>query len=330
MSEVTPPATPISHPLKSTSQRLVPTRYSRFFSRETGMYDSRDRLPAIEAVFDRILNQIKGVHESRSIDAGNFEVLWKKVCDGLEKHGNATAYFEWKQKAVNRSRAKLDKLNGQIAEVWANRNPVADGKGNFIYVFDHYEEFDSLVNKRAKIEPRLKTVADDFVEVAIAYWIEARNAHNSGDHARTSFAMMECNFHLGIASSPKTESEAKREAGRMAGRGERVALMEATVEVMKNFDVTRAHNKDFIIGLIVRDLGENPQHRATLDAYDRSTVSESKGTPLSDRFGETLLSWVTSDAAAHKQIRNLYLELCAQIAQRKSLIRNSLKGKAIS
>ena len=102
------------------------------------MYDSRDRLPAIEAVFDRFLNLIKGAHECRSVEEKDFDGLWGKVCDGLEKYGNATAYFEWKKTKVDKNTAKRIELNGKAADVWANRKPVQLENGNSVHVFEHY------------------------------------------------------------------------------------------------------------------------------------------------------------------------------------------------
>lgn len=306
-------ARPFYLPLRSSSQKLVTTAYAPTWPRDTGRYDSSERLPDIEALFDRTLNQIRHIHEVRQRNPNAFDKLWDKVCQKLKELNNASAYAHWKQHDIIKNSQMYVDLDTDLGEAWEHMLSVGEA-GSETRSAAH-RKFSELQAKRAELTAVVKGAIDDALEVAIAYWIEARNAHNNQDTLRTLNCLIEAHFFLGITYSPKTDYEAKSDAGKKAGKKERDALADAILDVMDTFIVDKSvRDQETLRGKLFELIQANPVHREAFVAFD-AWAKKGKSTQSfpSDRFSETLRKWVTGKNPPYPLVATRYQSLHQQI-----------------
>ena len=319
-------ARPFHPPLRSSSRKLVPTTYAPTWPRDTGRYDSSERLPDIEALFDRTLNQVRHIHEVRQRNPKPFDKLWEQVCKKLEELKNASAYSHWKQRDIIRNADEFTELDNKLADAWAQ---MFDAKHVEIEARSSaHEKFSELQAERAKLTAVVRGAINDALEIAIAYWIEARNAHNNGDHLRALNCLIEAHFYLGITYSPKTDYEAKSEAGRKAGLKERDALAEVILVVMNNLSIDKSiRDQESLRGKILELIQADPAHAEVLQSYDAwATNGKHTEDSIQDRFSETLRKWLTGKIQPYKQVTALYRHLCRQMEASPIRKRSPRKG----
>ncbi|MCP1582064.1 hypothetical protein [Pseudoxanthomonas mexicana] len=306
-------ARPFYLPLKSSSQKLATTTYAPTWPRDTGRYDSSERLPDIEALFDRTLNQIRHIHEVRQRNPNAFDQLWERVCQRLEELNNASAYAHWKQHDIIENSQKYVDLDTELGEAWEYMLSVGEADSETRTAA--HRKFSELQAKRAELTAVVKGAIDDALEVAIAYWIEARNAHNNQDNFRAFHCLIESHFFLGITYSPKTDYEAKSDAGKKAGKKERDALADAILDVMNTFIVDKSiRDEETLRGKIFELIQDNPGHREALVAFNEwATKGKSTENSLSDRFSETLRKWATGKNPPYPLIVTGYKRLHQQM-----------------
>ena len=310
-------ARPFYLPLKSSSQKLVTTTYAPTWPRDTGRYDSSERLPDIEALFDRTLNQIRHTHEVRQRNPKPFDTLWSLVCKKLEDLKNASAYAHWKQRDIINNAQEFAELDAKLAAAWAAMEVISETDGKIYLSHTNHDEFQQLQEKRANLKAEVKGAIDDALEIAIAYWIEARNAHNNDAPLRALNCLVECHFFLGITYSPKTDYEAKSEAGEKSGKKERDAIAAAALEVMGRIEIDKTlRSPDFLLGRVVEMIEEDPIHAKALEDFSKLTAKGKRVQhPVSagDRFANTLSKWITGKDQPYPRITTLYQHLCRQI-----------------
>lgn len=305
----------INASLRSSSCPLVPTAYAPTLPRDTGRYDSGERLPDLERLFDRTVNQIRHAHDTRQHGSKDFEKRWRQVCRDLSKRGNASAYARWKH-----SEAIAKPIN-KISTAWAKLKPFDDSSSPDLFVFTGYEEFQAQKDKHTSLW------VDAPLEIAIAYWIEARNAYNQGHELRALHALLECHFYFGIASSPKTESESKRAVGRKSGQKERDALAGVVLNVMQNFTVAKSiYNEELLLESITQAIEGDPAYAAVLHAYDARPSERTKDS-IGIRFPTTLKTWVTGKKPLYPHLAPQFQKLARQITK-KPATRNVVRRKA--
>ncbi|KAF1727990.1 hypothetical protein CSC76_07755 [Pseudoxanthomonas mexicana] len=289
------------------------TAYAPTWPRDTGRYDSSERLPDIEALFDRTLNQIRHIHEVRQRNPKPFDRLWEQVVKRLKEFGNATAYAHWKQRDIIRNAEEFAELDAKLGEAWASLLEAGSADDAVREAAD--EAFRKVHKDRAELTAVVKGAIDDALEIAIAYWIEARNAHNNGDPLRALNCLVECHFFLGITYSPKTDYEAKSEAGEKSGKKERDAIAAAALEVMGRIKIDRTlRSPDFLLGKVVQLIEADPVHAKALEDFSQLTAKGRRvqNSPA-DRFSNTLNGWITDKEQPYPRITALYRYLCSQI-----------------
>lgn len=292
---------------KQKKRQLVPTRYSSPF-RDTGKYDSCERLPDLDLLIARTLRQVEESHRSRERSSRSFETLWRKVCTQLAERGNAASFEYWKTtNEMVKNIAEIKALDAQIASAWMSVK-IIHGEGENSYTeYRHSENFEALQKKREEIKPRIKTAIDDLLEVAIAYWIEAKNARDQGDDTRALHSLIPCHLYIGMTLSPKTESESKSDAGSKRGKTQRDALVSVVVETMRSLEIDQKQaDEDFLCGQIAELIEKSPEHSEALVEFD---ISATKGKKLqvrnrrADRFAETLRKWMNSKDPAFADLQ---------------------------
>ncbi|MGY3041434.1 hypothetical protein ACVWWQ_003066 [Rhodanobacter sp. TND4EL1] len=295
----------INASLRSSSRPLVPTAYAPTLPRHTGRYDSSERLPDLEHLFDRTVNQIRHVHDTRQHGSKDFEERWSQVCKDLSKRGNASAYARWKHERV------LVTLTKRRAEAWAKLELVDQLSSVEYHVSTGHEELQAEKDKHTTLW------ADAPLEVAIAYWIEARNAYNQGDEPRAFHALVECHFYFGVANSPRTESESKSTIGKNARKKERDAIAQVVVEVMRGINVDRTiRNQDELRWRIVDAIVSNAAHVEVLAAHDKKAVAGKQViNSTRDRFFETLRKWIVNNDQPYPEITKLFNRLSQQLSK---------------
>lgn len=291
--------------LRSSSRPLVPTAYAPTPPRDTRRYDSSERLPDLDRLFDRTVEQIRHAHDFRQHGSRDFEKRWAQVCKELSKRGNASAYARWKHEKA------LAALNNKLGDTWAKLKPVGQSSSVDYYVFAGHEEFRAQKNKRVTLW------ADVPLEVAIAYWIEARNAYNQGDELRALHALVECHYYFGIASSPRTESEAQSNIGKNARKKERDALARVVLEVMRGIKVDRTiRHADDLVWRTVNTIEKDPAHVEVLIAHDKKAVAGKRVIDsTSERFFGTLRKWIAAPDQPYPDITKLFNRLSRQISK---------------
>lgn len=289
------PATLPSSQLRSSKRPLVTTVIAPRV-RPSSRYNSSQDLPDLNCMFDRLLNQIHSKHNNRQNDPRPFEVLWKKTCAELGKRKNATAYAQWKQQSIIKNANDYETLSNELAQTWADTTVTQDEDGHQTCIFSFPERFEELKRQHEELKPRAKIKIDDILEVAIAYWIEARNAFNEQDSSRALHALLECNFYLGMTYSPKTESESKREIASKAPMTAQKGVVGIAIKVMKNFTFPENEkNVGRLPQLIVQQMRSYPGGTEALEAYDANTKKRTRTeTPIDERFAEAIFNWVNS------------------------------------
>lgn len=289
------PATLPSSSLRSSERPLVTTDIAPRV-RPSSRYNSSQDLPDLNCMFDRLLNQIHSKHNNRQNDPRPFEVLWKKACAELGERKNATAYAQWKQQSIIKNASDYEALSNELAQTWADTTVTQDEDGHQTCIFSFPERFEELKRQHEALKPRARIKIDDILEVAIAYWIEARNAFNEQDSLRALHALLECNFYLGMTYSPKTESESKREIASKASLSTRDAIVEITLEVMRNLTIPKnVKSASRIPQTIVEQIRCYPGGTEALEAYD-DHIQKRKGVTafIDDRFADAIIKWAKS------------------------------------
>ncbi len=322
----------LTKPVKA--RRLVPTIYSKPF-RDTGRYDSSERLPDVDSLLDRTLKQIERSHESRGHHARSFDTLWNKVCRKLLEKKNAATYERWKtSEDMVRNLGEIKELDDRLAAAWMSVTLV-HGEGDDAFIeYRHADDFEALHRERKDLKPRIRATIDDALEIAIAYWIEAKNARDAGDTLRVLHALVECHLYIGMTLSAKTESESKSDAGRMQGKKVRDEMAAVVVEVLRSIEVDKKMKEpDYLWGKVVQLIEASPQHSATLKAYDTWATSGKKvqeGNSTADRFAETLRKWAKSKSPQYKEIAVQHRSICYQIDRLQSSTSKAIKRQAKS
>lgn len=287
-------------PYVNEAPLLVPTLYSPTF-RDTGKYASSEQLPDTDLRLARTLRQIVDAHELRGRKAKSFDSLWNKVCKKLVELKNAAAYEDWKRRKIIKNQSAYDDLNTKLAAAILNDSTQGSA--------------DSLQEELAKLKPKINASAEEALEIAIAYWIEAKNAKNESDELRTLNALIECHFYIGTTQSFKTESESKRDAGKKAGAVARDAMAEVVVEALKEL-ITQGslEDPDFIFGKVADSVAKNPDYASVLLSYDaQATNGKKTQDSTAERFADTVRDWATKKGSPYPEVVHQYRIACQQI-----------------
>lgn len=73
-------------PIHSATRKLVATRHASGLRHKRSEYDSSDRLPDIDKLLDRTVQQIQRIHLVRKRSQKTFDRLWDQVCEKLAEH----------------------------------------------------------------------------------------------------------------------------------------------------------------------------------------------------------------------------------------------------
>jgi hypothetical protein len=297
--------------------------------RDTGRYDSSERLPDIEALFDRTLNQIRHIHEVRQRNPKPFDRLWTQVGKKLKELGNATAYAHWKQRDIIRNAEEFAELDAKLGKAWASLLDAGSADDATRKAADG--AFRELQKERAELTAVVKGAIDDALEIVIAHWIEARNAYINHDSLRALNCLIEAHFFLGITYSPKTDYEAKSEAAEMSGKVHRDAIAAAAVDVMKGIKIDKTlRGPDFLAGKIVQLIEADPSHAKALEAYGSATANGRRAkNSAADRFTNTLREWAEAKEPPYPELAARFRNLCRQMEETTG-IRKASSRKANS
>lgn len=292
--------------------RLVPTTYTQsFFNR--GGYNSSAQLPDVGLLLDQTLWKIQRERAPKSFDA-----LWNKACDSLIECKNAFALLLIKiQNSTISNSADINALDEKMASVWADLiSTDAEGK-KIINESDHRKEFQLLRENRAKLKPKIKIAADDCLEIAIAFLIEAKNAFDEGDVLRTLHALIECHLYIGMASAINKEADSKRDSGQMQGKKVRDAMAKTALHVLQTLEIDeKMKNRNYFFDLVAQSIEKHPQYSLILAAYDaQATAGKSvpQDTEASLRFAQTLRKWATGTNSKYPEIKYQYKRIRERI-----------------
>ncbi|MFT3755275.1 MAG: hypothetical protein QM769_04915 [Pseudoxanthomonas sp.] len=304
---------------------LVKTTRAPTFPRDRERYDSSERLPGIETILDSTAKKILHIHETRLGDYLTLDKLWDRVCKNLAKLGNASAYAHWKQTDVIKNTSEFAALDEEIARAWSKLYMANPSENGNYYTCASSSEFQSLKTKRANLKAKAKGSLEHPLEVAIAYWIEAKNAHNESNDIRALHALIECHFYLGIAHAPRTEYETKRETGKKAGQKERDTIADVVLKIMQQIKVDASiRNQDELIFKITRSINSNPQHLTALNNYDDwATCGKHAQGSTEERFSETLRKWIWDKKQPYPEITTLFLNLSQHIGKKSPITKNT-------
>lgn len=285
---------PTSWKMDSSVQPLVPTKLRPSNRRPTGTYNSSEVLPTMGLLFDYLLSMIRSAHENRQYQPGPFVALWAKTCKRLEKEGSATAYESWKLASILKNLDAFQKLDVEIAEAWRGVEQTQNDDGHTQYGQVDHEKLKHLQLQRNTLKPKATITIDGALEIAIAFWIEARNAYNASDEQRAMHALLQCSFYLGTTHSPVTEAESKR-ATRAIGvdNGPRDAIAEAALEVMEHYQVAeRIKFPDALSGKIAQLIQNDPKYDAAVAAFASWNVTgQLSPEDVGDRMHQMMTSW---------------------------------------
>lgn len=280
--------------MDSSIQPLVPTSPRPSNHRPTGTYNSGEMLPAMGLLFDRLLNMIRSAHENRQYEPGPFVALWEKTCKRLMNEGSATAYANWKLASILKNSDAFKKLDDDIADAWAGVQLTRSDDEHAQYGQVAYEKLRQLQLQRDTLKPKATITIDGALEIAIAFWIEARNAYNTADEQRAMHALLQCSFYLGTTHSPVTEAESKR-ATRVLGEnnGPRDAIAEAALEVMESYQVTeKIQFSDVLSGKIAQLIQNDPKYDVAVSAFAKWNISgEQSPDNVGDRMHQMITAW---------------------------------------
>lgn len=308
-----------SQPIRSASRRLVATRHAPGRGPKTSEYDSSDRLPDIEEFLDSTVRKIQGIHLIRERNQQSFDRLWEQVCARLTELGNASAYARWKQNETSQNLDQFQELDTAVAKAWASgRTPIEPEVSDSPFYFDD-RQFRRAKEERSALKLEIDISIDHVLEVAIAYWIEAMNAHKGGDDLRAMHALIQCHFNLGIAQTLRMTHDSKADDGRQSGQKERDALAETVLKVMENFIVDgQIRNVDFLLGRIIEAIEADPIHAEVLGKYDELvTRNRPAADAISARFSNTLLEWVTGKKQPYPEVTVAFRNLTRQIKKKR-------------
>lgn len=279
-------------------------------------YNSSVQLPDIERLFDSTVQKIQSIHlTQKKRSQKSFDKLWGRVCARLTELGSAFAYARWNQNNASLNLGKFQELDAAAAKAWASGWTASDPD-----VSDPPFTFDDRQFRRAKEERSAQMVEidisiDHVLEVTIAYWIEAMNAHKNGDDLRAMHSLIQCHFNLGIAQALRMSHDTKADDGRQAGQKERDALAEAVQEVMQKFVVTKLiHNEDILREKITHALEADPAYEEVVLAYDAPAIgNERTKDSFGIRFPSTLKTWVTGRKPLYPDLALQFQDLARQI-----------------
>lgn len=278
-----------------SDQPLVPTSLRPSHRHATGTYDSSDRLPTTALLFERLLARIRSAHENRNFDPCPFPELWEKTCKQLEKHGNATDHANWKVRRLLKNHKDFADLDDQIAEAWAGvQLSRIEGEGEY-YRQVAYTKLQHLRLQRDTLKPKATINVDDALEIAIAFWIEARNAYNASDEPRALHALLEGNFYLGSTYSPITETEAQRARGKKGiDTTARDAIVAIAVEVVNSYTISRRITiADELCAVIADLIALDPKYSDAVAAYKNwNSNGSATFTSVSERMHDMLMALI--------------------------------------
>ncbi|MET3653107.1 hypothetical protein [Dyella japonica] len=320
----------INNAAKNRTPRLVPTNHGASF-RDNGWYDSSEGLPDLDLLLGQTLRQIEHTHTSRERHPRSFDTLWNKVCKRLEKQGNATAYAHWKtSEDVVKNRSDIRALDAQWAAAWMS-DVVTLGEGDEArVVYRNADDFDAIQAKRVALKPKIKVTTDDTLEIAIAYWIEAKNARDAGDDLRVLHALVRCHLYVGMTLSAKTESESKSDAGKRQGKVARDAMATTVLDVLRNLDIDKKmKDPDYLWGQVAEVIAKDPRYASTLKAYEAQVTTAKKVVnSTTDRLADTAQKWATKSKTPYPDIAAQYRCITAQIEQQARLKAKKVKRQA--
>ncbi|KER79959.1 hypothetical protein IA64_21035 [Xanthomonas arboricola pv. celebensis] len=257
-------------------------------SRSQGRYDSSATLPTTTALLERTLVQIKTIYEERAAAGESFEERWLSATENLQEYGNATSYRHWKEE---RARPE-DELKLFLLPFIKTRK-------------------DSAASRKEGHEKWLRQATREVTDIAIGYWVEAKNAADADDETRMLHALIECHYYIGIINSPMTHSEAMSAQGSKRGLQQRQALEQAAIEVLTSWMESRPRDaspnkrfhKDAMMEQVSEELLASERYAAVVADYDRTI----KGPPAEEgepghRLAGPLLRWATKEAAKYPEL----------------------------
>lgn len=314
--------------IRSASRKLVVTQHAPCRGGKCSEYDSSDRLPDIASFLDSTVEKIQGIHLVRGRSQKSFDRLWEQVCAKLAELGNASAYARWKQNDTSLNLDEFQELDTAVAKAWALGLTPINPDVSDSYFFADDRQFQRARKERSALKLEIDISIDHVLEVAIAYWIEAMNAHKHGDELRAMHALIQCHFNLGIAHTLRMTHDTKADDGRQAGLKERDALAKVVLEVMQNFIVTKSiHNEGLLLEGITHVLEADPTYEEVLRAYDAPAIGdERKKDSIGIRFPKTLKTWITGKKPLYPDLELQFQNLAKQI-KKKPTIRNIVRGK---
>ena len=297
-------------------QLVVPTTRSKF-TRNRGRYESGEVLPDLDRLLERTLRAIAQSHDSRELSTRSFDSLWKKVCKTLTAKKNAAHYDNWKRTAVIKNVAQFQGLEAKLGDAWAQ---IYSPEGEHRQPREeHIQEYERLKQEKETLTAKSKVQTDDMLEVAIAYWIEAKNARDANDELRALHALIECWMHIGMTLSPKTESEAKSESGAKQGKPVRDKIAAIATSILSDMKVTaRMADPTHLLGTVVDRMEEAPDHGELLAKYDkRATNGWASEDSRTDRLREKLMKWATDKRSPYPELAKAYRQALAQAERLK-------------
>lgn len=296
---------PVAWRMFPSDQPLVATQPRPSNHHATGTYDSGDKLPTTALLFERLLARIRSAHENRKFAPCPFPELWDKACKQLKKHGNATDHANWKIRHILKNRQAFADLDDQIADAWAGvQLSRIEGEGEH-YRQVAYAKLQHLRLERDTLKPKATIDVDDALEIAIAFWIEARNAYNASDETRALHALLEGNFYLGTTYSPTTEAEAQRARGSKGiDTAPRDAIVAIAVEVINCYQVSkRIPLADELCGVVAKRIEVDPKYSEAVAAYENwNNRGSAADTSVSDRMQNMFIALTRKKPGSRDQV----------------------------
>lgn len=290
---------------RANEQQVVPTFHAKSL-RDWGKYESAD-LPNLDQLLDRTLNAIEQSHNYRERSSRTFDALWKKVCKGLREKKNAASFEHWKNASLIKNAENYRDLEKKMSALWANRLSPDRQVDPSLRLADA-NAYEDAKRAHATLKPKVRVTTDDILEVAIAYWIEAKNARDSRDDLRCLHALIECWTNIGATRSTKTESEAKSDAGAKQGKQLRDAIADIVTNEINALEVTpKMADPTYLLATVVLRIQSNPVHSQTLEAYEAQATAGKKFKDSSDdRIVERLKRWATNQNSSYPHLVAAY------------------------
>jgi hypothetical protein len=276
--------------LKHLKLHAVPLRRA-LPRRGRGRYDSGETLPSTTALLERTLIQIISIYEERAGAKESFEQRWQGAIEKLREFGDATSYRVWKEERAH--------PESELQEFLRDLRASTGG---------------TPVPKKADHGEWLKKATQEVTDIAIGYWIEARNALDSGEEPRALHAMIECHYFIGIINSPLTHSEAMRAQGGKQGRTKRQAVEQVAKQTLASLLEGRSRGTEApsfsskleMMSAVADKMLMAAEHKSIIDAYDKQAV-QGRGASEDQKFRltRTLLRWASSEAKKHPEFSDL-------------------------